>query len=69
MPRYSCQWLFGLQEHCENTNTLWGAQNYNTGLEGALTPDPPSPFFVVVGKKVFVFLLNVIYASLSVNFV
>ena len=67
MPRYSCQWLFGLQGHHENTNTLWDVQNYNTGLEGA--PPPPPPLFVVVGKTVFVFLLNVIYASLSVNFV
>ena len=68
MSRYSRQWLFGLQGHRKNTNTLWSAQNYNTGLEGVLTPLRLFSFGVGgEGVNSFCFLINVMYASLRVN--
>ena len=58
MPRYSCQWLFGLQGHRENINTLWGAQSYIQVLRVLWPLTPPSPLLLLLVKQfLFSFLM------------
>ena len=57
MPRYSRQWFFGLQGHCKKTNALRGAQNYNTGFEGAPTLDTPLLFILFLKQSLFSFFM------------